>query len=1103
MLNTAKRRRPQDADAVRSGADAVSWSAGFKHAAAVVFALCATIAIVAGLGFVAETPPQADAQTCTIPDPNTYNGEIEYVGANGGAWPSHRVEIVFPQTAYVSEVIVTSSRTNIGNESQGKWKIDVNGQTYESGSGVKVEYTSGKKGDVKFTFDKPIHVTAGTKGTAYITLFGQSGAKSNYTFKYKGGDKDPCPAASPTPPPATPTSAAPAPTTAQPTTSPNSTTTTQPSTSATSAQPTSDGTSTAAPTTTVDPHAGTGETPTIIRPAKNGEVGIRVSAAAFRNDTTQYSSGIRFRLWTADESGDYFTSSDRGPQQPINADWATCVTGATGECVIYVPSSFAGEYAFVVQENEYPGTFHIGRINWGKFGNYNNRTNGYLPGFVNLSMARIGATDPYWGKMFPLSSSEISTWDEIRSFGSSVQSLNNPPMEKARKCQASGGPRIALVMDTTTSISDAKGTERYRDAVYGSGGLLDSLVGTGASVAFFPFATTSKTNLTFAEPVPVDTNLALAKDNAKKALSNIGGTTNWQSGFESVLNSGQKYDQIIFVTDGDANTWFDNGATDSVNVDGSVKGVEAGTYAANQLKAQGMRIVSIGVASADSAAHWNGSGQLKAVSGPQYGVDYFGTDWNRLAASLRAAASEVTCQIDFEVNKVIVDAAGNKLADQSAAAGWQMDLGVSNLADPQSDLSGTTEKAPFGYLSGDADQKIMSASANTTGKTYGDPAKLRWTLTQYADPTKINTSAVIRENVSSKSGFEFVPGASTFEVQDSRTGAVTRRGQLQSSQQSFTNLKPGDRVVVTMVNRLTPEITLQKDLPNGRKKDSDQFQLDISKVTGAQNGAFVDARLGNAVTTQGTSKGVQQTADGKTLQAGPFKLEPNTTYLLRENGANNANIGDYDTSLQCSGATAQPVPESKRSGTGRVWQVQTGSNVTQNISCTFTNKPVLSSSISWKKVDNENKPLACSQWQLTRTKDEKGAPVSGQAWAVNDNASNANCSFQNSGLQNKQDVDSAGGSFKVNDLPLGTYTIEEVRAPDGYAVSTDRYKAEVVLDAASASTGVTVKDAFINYPSVKTPESLPRTGGSGIGLPAGIAAAIIAFGCALLRRQRA
>lgn len=1100
MLNTAKRSRPQDADAARSGADAVSRFAGFSRVAAVFFALCAAIALVAGLIFSAGTAPKAEAQTCTIQNPQQFSGQVTYAGPTS-QWPSHQIDLKFPTGAYVSEVSVTS-KVKLGNETNGKWKISIGGQTFTNGSGVTAAYPSGSTGTVTFKFDRPVKVAANSTGAALITLFGQSGGPSNYTMTYRGSVNDPC-ASSPTTPTSTsnPTTATPTSTPAQPSTPATSGNT--PATPTTNQQTSGNPTPTTSTTTPSDPFAGTGEIPTNVRPARNGEVGILVSAAAFRNDTTRYSSGLRFRLWTADESGTLFAASDRGPLQPVNQDWATCVTGREGQCAIYVPDTFRGKYAFVVQENEYPGTFHIGQINWGEFGNYNNRTNAYLPGFVNLANARTGSTDPYWGKMFPLWSPEISTWPEIRSFGSSVQSLNNPPMEKVRKCQAESGPRIALVLDTTTSIADAGGTQRYRDAVYGSGGLLDSLQGTGASVAFFPFAKQAKTNRTFAEPVSVDANLALAKANAEKALADIGGTTNWQSGFESVLQSRQKYDQIIFVTDGDANTWFVNGATDSVNVDGSVKGVEAGIYAANELKAQGMRIVSIGVASAESAAHWNGSGQLKAVSGPEYGVDYFGTDWNRLAATLRAAASEVTCQIYFEVKKVIVDAAGNKLTDQSAAAGWQMDLKVSNLVDPQSNLSGTTELAPFGYLSGDADQKIMTAEASTTGKTHGVPAQLRWTLTQYADPTKIRTSAVIRENVSSKSGFEFVPGASTFEVQNSRTGKVKSQGQLQSPEQSFNNLTPGDRVVVTMVNRLIPEITLQKDLPNGRKKDSDQFQLEISKVTDAQNGAFVDSRLGNAVTTQGINKGMQQTADGKTLQAGPFKLEPNTTYLLRENGANNANLGDYDTALQCSGATAQPVPETTRSGTGRVWQVQTGSKVAQNISCTFTNKPVLSSSISWKKVDNEDKPLACSQWQLTRTKDENGVPVSGQAWVVNDNASNANCSFPNSGLQNKQDVDSTGGSFKVNDLALGTYTIEEVRAPDGYAVSTDRYKAEVVLDAASASTGKTVKDAFINYPGVKTPETLPRTGGSGIGLPAGIAAAIIAFGCALLRRQRA
>ena len=135
-----------------------------------------------------------------------------------------------------------------------------------------------------------------------------------------------------------------------------------------------------------------------------------------------------------------------------------------------MPSSYAGKYGFVVQENEYPGTYHIGQINWGEYGNYNNRTNAFLPGFANIENMRTGSTDPYWGKVFSLGSEQLATWPEIRTFGSSVQSLNNPPMERVRKCQATGGPRIALVLDTTLSIKDAGGVEDYQNAVYGAGG---------------------------------------------------------------------------------------------------------------------------------------------------------------------------------------------------------------------------------------------------------------------------------------------------------------------------------------------------------------------------------------------------------------------------------------------------------------------------------------------------------------------------------------------------------------------------------------------------------------------------------------------------------
>lgn len=62
MLNNTDRRPAQAAGAAQSGA--VSPRAGFSHVAAVFFALCATIALVAGLAFSAGTAPKAEAQTC-------------------------------------------------------------------------------------------------------------------------------------------------------------------------------------------------------------------------------------------------------------------------------------------------------------------------------------------------------------------------------------------------------------------------------------------------------------------------------------------------------------------------------------------------------------------------------------------------------------------------------------------------------------------------------------------------------------------------------------------------------------------------------------------------------------------------------------------------------------------------------------------------------------------------------------------------------------------------------------------------------------------------------------------------------------------------------
>lgn len=118
---------------------------------------------------------------------------------------------------------------------------------------------------------------------------------------------------------------------------------------------------------------------------------------------------------------------------------------------------------------------------------------------------------------------------------------------------------------------------------------------------------------------------------------------------------------------------------------------------------------------------------------------------------------------------------------------------------------------------------------------------------------------------------------------------------------------------------------------------------------------------------------------------------------------------------------------------------------------------------------------------------------------MNDNA--PDCTYNNTGFTAKEDINAEAGSFKVADLSLGTYVIEEVRAPNGYGVNNQRKPETIVLTAANASAGFTVTDPFVNYPDTKTPGTLPRTGGVGVGTTAGIAGVIVALGCVMLRRR--
>lgn len=693
------------------------------------------------------------------------------------------------------------------------WRFEYGGRKYEAGTDFTVSPATGRVKNVRLTFHNPVALKPSSSASLFTTLTSKPGAV-NVTATGSNCAPEALPA--------------------------------DPSTENPRPSETDE-----APATTEPPAPA--DKATERRDPREGEQRLSVSARAFmpmykdtaekfhnsRNSTdTRYTEGIRFELWAADN--DLGDALRKGPEQKIEESWAYCVTDATGECHIFVPESYLGngKRFYVKQVSNAPGTFHIDRMNWGKYGRADDRFEAYLPGPTDLvepggrnvqeRTYEVPKSDKLSGDTVQSINSDlkrpVSQWS---SFGSSVQSLNNPPLEQARKCQASGGPKIALVMDVTASIKNDGDPAKYREAVYGANGFLESLRGTGAEVAMFNFNESSPgKGQNYPELLSVDTSMDTLKQQAQNSLKSFSDGTNWESGLEEVktaIANGQDYDEVIFITDGDANGYGKNGSSGDYNDgrSGYIRAIEAAVYRANDIKAGGTRIVSIGVGSADDAPNWDGSGQLEAISGPVYGVDYFGTDWDRLAATLRAAASQVTCQNEIVVDKTIVDEYGRKLADQSEARDWNVDIHVDKIV---SEVNWDHGEVPAAVLSPNSTTKDDTETPLTLRDRKATPDS-RWFLTFYGDPepgsgTSNRADITLTEDVNSRPGYSFVPGTgltrsggyigrgSWYEIRDLRHDTVIRTGPVKNPTMKFPKMPQDRKLIVHLQNQ--PSVAVQK-----------------------------------------------------------------------------------------------------------------------------------------------------------------------------------------------------------------------------------------------------------------------------------------------------
>lgn len=374
----------------------------------------------------------------------------------------------------------------------------------------------------------------------------------------------------------------------------------------------------------------------------------------------RFTEGATFQLY----GGKNRNSTDDGPGVKITAgsdDVVTCTIGKQGYCDMRLrvssgtkPTQWDGKRVWVKQTKAADGAYFENVI---KTGNYQSpKTDTWTIGYT---------PELRGGKIYYPSATGTS---ETKSFGAAVQALNNPKLPAT----CNPGPKIGFVMDLSGSISTEE-REIYQDALTGQGGVIDQLSGTNASISAFTFSwgSPSDGNMGIGNHpglVNVDTQREQAKAILNDRLSRQGGHTNWNQGLEAAYNAGNKYDIVVFITDGNPNTTGDAkfgpaGATVSL------RALEGGVYAANNLKAEGTRVVAVAAGSENQ----NTPSNLKLISGPKENEDYFDGRWGDLAGNLSSVVRAVSCQSNVSVTKMIEYSDGTR----APGNGWNFEAAVS------------------------------------------------------------------------------------------------------------------------------------------------------------------------------------------------------------------------------------------------------------------------------------------------------------------------------------------------------------------------------------------------------------------------------------------
>lgn len=445
---------------------------------------------------------------------------------------------------------------------------------------------------------------------------------------------------------------------------------------------------------------------------------VTVKVGGVRTTLTQVAplAGVTLQL---------FDGGTGGPTTARPEPWATCVSDGAGDC------------SFVVPETGDGGANRDARF-WV-------RQAGAAPGgyFANPTLAIGGDTTSQTyqfrtGVQLRGGTTYTSTTDFMVSSGRGFtasggiwqSSLTNPGLPP--QC----GLRVALVVDLSGSVG------RYITEMRGAAStFVDSLTGTPSSVALFTFAddapavTGANLGLT-----PVSTPAGAQTVKNRIATYTAGFDTNWDRGLYQVAASSTAFDVAVVLTDGNPTVYAAHEGPGDLT---RFREVENGVFSANAVKAEGTRVIAVGVGDGLGGAPDN----LRAISGSSAGSDYYQTDDYAEAGEALRDLALGACTGSVSVVKQVVPSStsGETVSGARPSGGWTFEAttasaGVTPAVQTGSTVAGTgAVNFPLQYAGGSSTATVTVTEQQQDGFTLVTQASERAVCTDIAtgDPVEV------------------------------------------------------------------------------------------------------------------------------------------------------------------------------------------------------------------------------------------------------------------------------------------------------------------------------------------------------------------------------